>query len=207
MAIDQHELQDLICQRGPFMWHVTRASSVAAIEAGGLRPGSELGISSKEGFLKTRACHVYVCNPHTLAIVEVDGPRAYLQIDLSKLNPALIDPDEDKVQRSFEIPDGGWVAVAPPTRDKNDAASGPSLAEWAEATDGFDAPDVTAKSLNAGLVSYRGTLQPRRSHGSRFRASRRRSSTMRSAQALEPHAMAASQRRPNSGSTRRRSHA
>jgi hypothetical protein len=37
-----------------------------------------------------------------LSLVEVSGTRAYLQIDLSKLDPSLIDPDEDQVQGSFD---------------------------------------------------------------------------------------------------------
>jgi hypothetical protein len=34
------------------------------------------------------------------------------------------------------------------------------LAEWADTAQGFDAPEVTAKSLNAGRISYRGTIPP-----------------------------------------------
>ena len=94
MALDRDVLDDHISRRGPFMFHVTQADPVPAILAGGLRPGSELGISTKDGFFKTREGHVYLGNLTILALVEVAGTRAYLQIDLRKLDPALIDPDD-----------------------------------------------------------------------------------------------------------------
>jgi hypothetical protein len=81
-----------------------------------------------------------------LSLVEVAGTRAYLQIDLSKLDPALIDPDEDQVQGSFDGNGGGWVAKPPPvnSRDGVPEAVGPALADWAETTEGFDAPEIDA---------------------------------------------------------------
>lgn len=144
------------------MFHVTRADVVPAVLAEGLRPGSEFGFSSKGGFFKTRQGHVYLCDRSSLAVVEVEGVRAYLQIALGELDPALIDPDEDKVQDSFDVRGAGWVSTPPPVRAEQDNASpdavGRALAEWADTTVGFDAPDVTAKSLSVGRASYRGTI-------------------------------------------------
>jgi hypothetical protein len=142
------------------MFHVTRADAVAAILAEGLRPGSERGVTSKGGFFKTRQGHVYLGNLLSLAIVEVAGRRAYLQVDLSKLEPALIDPDEDQVQSSFDRRGGGWVTEPPPVLPEgtDPEEAGQALATWADTTEGFDAPEVTAKSLESGRISYRGTI-------------------------------------------------
>lgn len=162
MALDKDFLDDHISRHGPFMFHVTPADAVPPILAGGLRPGSELGISTKGGFFKTRQGHVYLGDPLMLALVELASSRAYLQIDLSKLDPARIDPDEDQVQGSFDRRGGGWVAKPPPvnSRDGDPENVGQALADWAETTEGFDAPEVTAKSLASGRVSYRGAIPP-----------------------------------------------
>jgi hypothetical protein len=162
MALDRDVLDDHISRRGPFMFQATQADPVPALVAGGLRPGSELGISTKDGFFKTREGHVYLGSLTILALVEVAGTRAYLQIDLSKLDPALIDPDQDQVQGSFDRKGGGWVAKPPPvtSREGDPEAVGQALADWAEATEGFDAPEVTAKSLESGRVSYCGIIPP-----------------------------------------------
>ena len=162
MALDKDVLDDHISRRGPFMFHVTPADAVPAILAGGLRPGSELGISTKDGFFKIREGHVYLGDLSIRALVEVACTRAYLQIDLSKLDPALIDPDEDQVQGSFDRKGGGWVSNPPPVNsgDGGPETVGQALADWAETIDGFDAPEVTAKSLESGRVSYRGTIPP-----------------------------------------------
>lgn len=60
MVLDKDVLDDHISRSDPFMFHVTRADAVPAILAGGLRPGSELGVSTKDGFVKTREGHVYL---------------------------------------------------------------------------------------------------------------------------------------------------
>jgi len=164
VALERDKLDDYILRRGPFLVHVTRADRVSAVLTAGLRPGSELGVSSKGGFFKTREGHVYLCERRKVPVVEVSGTRAYLQIDLRRLDPRFIDPDEDAVQASFDIRGGGWVAQAPPRREEdegtNPEAVGQALAEWADSTEGFDASEVTAKSLETGWVSYRGTVPP-----------------------------------------------
>ena len=114
MPIDRERLEDHISRRGPLMFHVTAAAAVPAIRADGLRPGSELGVSSKGGFFKTRQGRVYLGDALSLALVEVEGNRAYLGVDLRGLDPELIDPDEDQVQGSFDPAGAGWVAQPPP---------------------------------------------------------------------------------------------
>jgi hypothetical protein len=162
MPIDRERLEDHISRRGSLMFHVTAATAVPVILTEGLRPGSELRVSSKGGFFKTREGRVYLGDALSLAVVEVEGKRAYIGVDLSKLEPELIDPDEDQVQGSFDRRGGGWVAQPPPVNstDADTEAAGQALAEWADATEGFDAPDVTAKSLETGRVAHRGTIKP-----------------------------------------------
>ena len=160
MALDPDILTAYFSRRGRFMFHVTGADVVPAILAAGLVPGSERGVSSKGGFFKTRADHVYLGNLLSLAIVPVAGRRAYLRVDLNKLDPALIDPDEDQVQGSFDRGADGWVTAPPPMlpQGTDPEEAGQALATWADTTKSFDAPEVTAKSLESGRISYRGTI-------------------------------------------------
>ena len=45
-----------------------------------------------------------------------------------------------------------WVVVPPPSNEG--ARTDGALADWAETTPGFDNPEVTAKSLWGGGISY-----------------------------------------------------
>lgn len=162
MAIHSEALADHIARRGPIMFHVTTANALPAIFDKGLRPGSERGISSKGGFFKTREGLVYLGDEMRLAVVEVTVPRAYLAVDLSKLDPRLLAPDEDAVQNSFDHGALGWVREPPPGLPDgvHPGEVAVALATWADRTEGFDAPEVTANSLDAGLIAYRGTIPP-----------------------------------------------
>lgn len=142
------------------MFHVTTAAAVEPILGAGIRPGSDFGFSSKQGFFRTRENHVYLGDMLSLPVVEVCGERAYLHVDLRRLDPSLLDPDEDQVQASFDRPGQGWVGTPPPTRSKCDADGDDeyALARWADTIDGFDCTHVTAKSLESGRVSFRGTI-------------------------------------------------
>lgn len=78
------------------------------------------------------------------------------------MDPRLVDPDEDAVQTSFDHAAIGWVDEPPPRLsdgvDPQEAAI--ALGTWADTTKGFDEPDVTAHSLDAGLLAYRGRIPP-----------------------------------------------
>lgn len=162
LVLDPGQLHDYIDRKGPFLFHVTREDAVKSILRDGLRPGSERGVSTAAGFFRTRAGRVYLGDLRTLAVVKVAGARAYLRVDLRQLDSSCLDPDEDRVQDSFDRRGNGWVAQPPPT---NTATTDPefvgqALADWADATEGFDAPEVSAKSLESGRVAYRGVVPP-----------------------------------------------
>jgi hypothetical protein len=164
MPIDRAVLDDHAQRRGPHLYHVTVQEALASIRANGLVPGSQRDHRVRGGFFATRADHVYLCDLLTIAVVEVPGERALLAVDLRQLEPERIDPDEDAVQQSFMSPEGPWLPLEnhPPIREMNGDAERPgqeqALARWADETEGFDAPEVAAKSLAGGRISHRGAI-------------------------------------------------
>jgi hypothetical protein len=83
-----------------------------------------------------------------------------LAVDLSVLDPSLVDPDEDMVAEKFPE----MVSVEPPTRAMSNGEEEPgqigALARWAETTADFDRSDVTVRSLQEGRMAYRGVIPP-----------------------------------------------
>jgi hypothetical protein len=144
----------------PSLYHVTRATNVASIKVEGLRPGSEIELSTRDDFFSTRPGHVYLLGREDVPIVEVEGEPAVFAVDLATLDPALIDPDEDMVQQRFPE----MVSVTPPRRALTpDGAEAPgqggALARWAERTPGFDRSEVTERSLSEHRrLAYRGVI-------------------------------------------------
>lgn len=96
----------------------------------------------------------------------MSGERVLLGIDLRLLEPQRFDPDEDMVQASFLGSGPPWIDEdhPPPMRVVADgieaAGQDGSLARWADETPGFDAPAVTARSLERGRVAYHGIIPP-----------------------------------------------
>ena len=164
MPIDSAVLDDHIRRRGPHLYHVTVSNALPSIRANGLVPGSQQGHRVHEGFFATREDHVYLCDLLSIGVVEVPGERTLLAVDLRRLEPGRMDPDEDVVQHSFMSPEDPWLPLDnhPPIREMNGDAERPgqeqALARWADETQGFDAPEIAAKSLAAGRISYRGTI-------------------------------------------------
>ena len=148
----------------PHLFHVTSAAFIDDIRRNGLKPGSDLGRSTRNDFFQSRRGHVYLADRMTTAVVEVPGERVTLRVELVRLDPALVNSDEDLVQDSFSRPGGPWVSEPPPKRQMEDGREAPgqvgALARWAETTPEFDAPEVAAKSLAAGRIAYRGTVPP-----------------------------------------------
>jgi hypothetical protein len=167
--IHSADLQAHIEDQGPWLFHATRTENVPSILEHGIQPGSELGRSNADGFHRTRSGHVYLWTLEHCCAKQRAGNvgEATIQVDLSQLDPSLIDPDEDVVQQAYFPPINSdrlselWVAEAPPERilDWVQAPNGENtLWYWAENTPGFDAPEVTIKSLARGRISYRGTV-------------------------------------------------
>lgn len=166
MAIEPDVLEAWIAANGQWLYHAAPEADLPAILADGIRPGSELGRdNAPKPFHRTRAGHVYLCALEHLERLQAGGdlPRTAVRVDLCELDPERIDPDEDCVQHARLFRGEFWVPVEPPIWDR-DWQEGPNgegtLAYWAESTPGFDAPEVTARSLDRGRVSYRGTVPP-----------------------------------------------
>lgn len=144
-----------------FLFHVTSARNVEAIKREGLRPGSELGKSTRNDFFKTRPGHVYLIRQLDLPIVEVGPEPRVFRVDLAQLDPDLVDPDEDMVSEKFP----GAVQGTAPKRECDDhgkelPGQQGKLAEWADSIPNFDSTALAERSLEHGRVSYRGTIPP-----------------------------------------------
>jgi hypothetical protein len=166
MAIDYDDLGQWIARNGPWLYHAAFEHDLPVILREGIRAGSELGRdNAPKPFHRTRPGHVYLCRLDHLERLQSGGdlPSAALRVDVRQLDPELIDPDEDCVQHARLFDGERWVSVEPPIWDPG-WQEGPNgegtLAYWAEHTPGFDAPDVTARSLERGRISYRGTVPP-----------------------------------------------
>ena len=99
--LTREALQARIAAGEQFLFHVTPAENVEAINREGLRPGSELGKSTRDDFFKTRPGHVYLIGQLDLPIVEVGPEPRVFRVHLDQLDPDLIDPDEDMVSEKF----------------------------------------------------------------------------------------------------------
>ena len=165
------DFEQFVRERGKWLFHASAAKVADRIVREGLRPGSEIGVSNKPGFHRTRPGHVYLCGREDAErTVDVDGPRAIFAVDLTRLELDRINPDEDMVFFSWlrfgeewwlETP---WVDAEPPWNPPpgQPLIEGPNgegtLRYWAETTPGFDAPEVTRKSLWRGRVAHSGTI-------------------------------------------------
>jgi hypothetical protein len=142
--------------------HVTPESNTDGILKHGLRPGSQLGTSTRDDFFRTRTERTYLIKFADVPIVEVNGEPRVFQIDVRQLDPQLIDPDEDIVAERFPE----LVDIPPPLReidengDERPGQAG-ARAAWADRCENFDRSEVTARCLlEFGRVSYRGTIPP-----------------------------------------------
>jgi hypothetical protein len=142
-----------------YLFHVTPAENVEAIHREGLRPGSEIGKSTRDDFFKTRPGHVYLIRQSDLLIVEVGPEPRLFRVDLTLLDPALVDPDEDMVSERFAdaIPGEAPNRLCDEHGSERSGQEG-VLAAWAESTPDFDSPELAARSLEEGRISYRGTI-------------------------------------------------
>jgi hypothetical protein len=141
------------------LFHVTAAENVAAILGEGLRPGTELGRTTRADFFQPRPGHVYLVKQADVAVIEVLGEPRVLAVELVHLDPALIDPDEDIVKDHL----AGMVMTAPPQREMTGCVELPGqagrLAEWADGTPDFDRSEITERSLfEHERISYRGSI-------------------------------------------------
>src|SRR4029077_7367040 len=92
------------------------APNVDSILRDGLRPGSDVGVSTLDNFFTTRRGRVYLIRQREIPIVEVDDPRV-IAVELAGRDHRLVDPDEDIVAEKF--PD--LVSVEPPARVLDDS--------------------------------------------------------------------------------------
>lgn len=144
------------------LFHVTPEANLDGVLAEGLIPGNQRGQTTRTDFFSPRPNHVYLIKQADIVIVDVNAEPRVVAIELSFLDPDLVDPDEDIVKDCFPH----VVDVRPPVRqcdDQNNELPGQVglLARWADTTLGFDTSDVAARSLREyGRMSYRGTIPP-----------------------------------------------
>lgn len=158
------DLQGYLERHCPWLFHGTAVANLASIAERGIQPGSRLGRSNaKQAFHRTRRGHVYLSQLEHCRRLQAAGDidPGTVRVDLRLLDPQLIDPDEDMVQHARWFDNERWVSIDPPLFGPNWSA-GPNgegtLDHWAETTPGFDAPEVTTRSLQRGRISYCGVV-------------------------------------------------
>jgi hypothetical protein len=161
-VLNEQDLDAYLKRGSLVLCHVTAEESVPAIQRDGLRPGSDVGKTTRDDFFKPRDGRVYLIAHKDVPIVEVTGEPRVFSVDLEKLDPALMDPDEDIVAHHL----ASMVGVTPPQRECDENGEElpgqiGALAAWADDTEGFDRSEVTQRSLSEhGRISYRGTIPP-----------------------------------------------
>jgi hypothetical protein len=172
-----------LTKRQPFLWHLIWESDEAkrdSILSNGLCPGGE---SRYEGHWRSRPGHVYMGSARAVETngrqsLKHDAPKPWdlLRIDVSQLEPRLIDPDEDHfmtqelksgvneiagkhVCRVFGYPFApsewmaewaAWLKIGPL----------PSLGEWADQVGLGKRSAETRYSASQGSLSYAGVVPP-----------------------------------------------
>jgi hypothetical protein len=118
------------------------------------------GVATRRDFFQTRQGRTYLIGLSEIPIVDI-GPHQprVIAVELMKLDPALVDPDEDMVAELF----AEMVELPPPIRamDGDHEAPGQSgaRARWADAIDDFDRSEITERSLREGRrMAYRGVI-------------------------------------------------
>jgi hypothetical protein len=157
-VIDADHLRTYVATH-PYLVHVTPQPNVRSILEKGLVPGSELGVTTRGGFFKTRGDHTYLIKERDIPIVDVCAEPTVIRVSLSALDPALIDPDEDIIAERYP----GRVSSPPPMREMDGEHEAPgqdgARARWADSIPDFDRrSDLTELSLNEGRISYRGMI-------------------------------------------------
>jgi len=177
MAIDSHALGGWIALHGPYLFHVTSDDATRQkILREGLIPWDDGPGSSAwndEPFLMPRPGHVYLGTENfmrTLAASLGVQSHTLLRVDLRRLDPQRVNPDEDiflpcgylgKLNPSaFGIEDPTGLVDDPRYNIGRDERPYASYGEWAEDIDFGRDGSVTEASLEYGAVSFRGIVAP-----------------------------------------------
>jgi hypothetical protein len=144
----------------PVLCHATRQANVESILRDGLRPGSDMGVATRRDFFQTRKGRTYLIGLGEIPIVEI-GPHEprVIAVELAKLDPERVDPDEDMVAEVFPE----LVGVPPPVRrldgDQEVPGQSGARARWADSIPDFDRSEITERSLTQGRrMAYRGVI-------------------------------------------------
>ena len=156
--LERTELDSYIKANGHWLYHATAEESLAEVEELGIQPGSDLDHpNERDPLWRRRPGRIYLSTLEVCHGRQRDGqlPWGIARVDLAQLDPDLIGPDEDLVQRAWHA-GGPWIDARPPLSERANADG--TLADWAETTPGFDSSEVTAKSLWGGSISYAGAV-------------------------------------------------
>jgi len=184
MAADPDFVRARIRDSGRFLFHLCRDEHARReILRDGLIPADERGAGRYDGCLTPRPGHVYLCAPQAMEAIWCQADCAgtglldapWVAVDLTQLNPARINPDEDCFFDSF-IADDPVIADAledpletvrddisirdTHTREFHARPYG-SYGEWAQAQNLGSIPAHThAAWLQVGSLAHHGRIGP-----------------------------------------------
>jgi len=94
--LTREQIDAYVAERGPYLYHLTRAENLPAIAKDGIRPWSD-GLSSgyKDSVLEPRRDHTYIGS--SAYVCQAGFKGIMLRIDLRLLDPATLDVDEDQL--------------------------------------------------------------------------------------------------------------
>jgi 2'-5' RNA ligase len=156
MAADPYWLDNYIERNGPYLHHRTDAANVSSILQNGILPWDHPANPSEPqdtGMMTPRPGHTYMRqqDPELMERYEKLNPtRKHVQIDMRKLDPTLMNPDEDNIAGS---PPSQRIWGIPHPDDTDSANWG----QWAEDHD-LTHPSQTAWSLDRPTSIYPGTM-------------------------------------------------
>jgi hypothetical protein len=176
MAADPNFVNDWIQRNGPYVYHGARAfgndtpeSVVQRIQQEGLKPdmrnpdnphpgkpqNDDDWMMYDEYYLHPRPGHVFM----TTTPEQAYGPHLF-KVDLRKLDPAKINPDDDLLRDYSGSPATQYTGEFPEIEGPTGEPGEPTLGEQAEKLNFGSDPTHTERSFHYGVIAHQGPIPP-----------------------------------------------
>lgn len=173
-ALPEH-IEQYIAEHGPYMYHLVHGDGqdvdqvIPLILRDGILPRGVTNVNAFDDYLASRPNHAYIGNEDLMRQHVGDVSHAQIRVDLRKIDPRMIDVDEDHaltaMQRGTQLP--GKANVYPATwehfqnREEYPEMPFNNIGEWADKHENIlDHPEWVNHSLWNGSVAVRGGIPP-----------------------------------------------